>query len=309
MVQFIRLFVLFLLVSAPAMLPTGGAVLAAAAPEQLQARTEVAFPAFKIAGNLYFVGGKEHSNFLVTTPQGHILINTGYADTVAMIKDSVEQLGFNYRDIKIILINHAHTDHDGGSAAVKAQTGASYRVMEQDVSTVESGGKADFYYNTPGELYPPTKVDRVLHDGDEVRLGGTVLVAHLTPGHTRGCTTWTMTVQEGGKTYSVVLIGGPMVNGGYQLVGKPSYPQIVADYERTFRVMKSLPADIFVAPHARYWNMEVKYARLQQNPASNPFVDPAGYRAFVASTEAMFRDKLAQQRSSPQSSTRQDLRR
>lgn len=290
--------VLPLLASLPIWLAFTPAVLAQfptppGARVQPEPRTESPFPAFKIAGNLYFVGGKEHSNFLVTTPEGHILINTGYADTVSMIKDSVEQLGFKYSDIKIILINHAHTDHDGGSAAVRAQTGAQYMVMDTDVSTVESGGLLDFYYNYQGELYPPTKVDRVLHDGDKVTLGGTTLTAHLTPGHTRGCTTWTMKVREGGRTYNVVMIGSPMVNGGYTLVGaKPSYPGIVEDYERTFRVMKSLPADIFVAPHAAYWDQEAKYARLQQNPNVNPFVDPNGYKAFVARTEKMFRDRL-----------------
>lgn len=290
--------VLPLLASLPIWLAFTPAVLAQfptppGARVQPEPRTESPFPAFKIAGNLYFVGGKEHSNFLVTTPEGHILINTGYADTVSMIKDSVEQLGFKYSDIKIILINHAHTDHDGGSAAVRAQTGAQYMVMDTDVSTVESGGLLDFYYNYQGELYPPTKVDRVLHDGDKVTLGGTTLTAHLTPGHTRGCTTWTMKVREGGRTYNVVMIGSPMVNGGYTLVGaKPSYPGVVEDYERTFRVMKSLPADIFVAPHAAYWDQEAKYARLQQNPNVNPFVDPNGYKAFVARTEKMFRDRL-----------------
>jgi metallo-beta-lactamase class B len=267
-----------------------------------QNRTEVPFAPFKVAGNLYFVGGKEHAHFLVATSQGHILINTGYpsAGSVVQIRQSVEKLGFKYGDIKIILIGHAHVDHDGGSAQVKAETGATYMVMEQDVDVVESGGKTDFYYNTPGDAYPPTKVDRVLHDGDQVKLGDAVLVAHLTPGHTKGCTTYTMKVQEAGKTYNVVIVGSLSVNPTYRLLGKPSYPGIVADYERTFRVMKSLSADIWVAPHGDVFDMEAKYAKLQQKTTTNPFVDPDGYSRFIAKAERVFRDQLTKERAALQ---------
>src|SRR4051812_5854554 len=154
------------------------------------------FPAYRIAENLYYVGSKGLANYLITTPQGHILINSDLEANVPLIRTSVEKLGFKFTDIKILLISHAHWDHNAGSAAIKAQTGARYMVMDADVPVVESGGKTDFQYGrSPGSLYPPTKVDRVLHDGDEVKLGDAVLVAHLTPGHTKGCTTWTMKVQ------------------------------------------------------------------------------------------------------------------
>ncbi len=302
MIDELRSFWLSLLVSCTALLCSQGAASAEMSVSERQNRTEVPFAPFKVAGNLYFVGGKEHAHFLVTTSQGHILINTGYPTpaSVAQIRQSVEKLGFKYGDIKTILIGHAHVDHDGGSAQVKAETGAKYMVMEQDVDVVESGGKADFYYNDPGNAYPPTKVDRVLHDGDEVKLGDAVLVAHLTPGHTKGCTTYTMKVQDAGKTYNVVIVGSLSVNPTYHLLDKPSYPGIVEDFERAFRVMKYLPADIWVAPHGDVFDMEAKYAKLQQQGAGNPFIDPAGYIRFVARAERVFRDQLAKEQAALQ---------
>jgi metallo-beta-lactamase class B len=254
------------------------------------------FPPFKIAGNLYYVGSKGLANYLITTPQGHILINSDLEANVPMIRESVEKLGFKFTDIKILLISHAHWDHDAGSAAVKKATGAQYMVMDADVSVVESGGKTDFFYaNSANSLYPPTKVDRVLHDGEEVKLGDAVLVAHLTPGHTKGCTTWTMKVQEGGKTYDVVIVGSPNVNEGYRLVGKPSYPEIASDFEKTFKVLKSLPCDIFLGAHGAYYDLDAKYARLKAG-ALTPFIDPEGYKRYVADREQAFQKELARQR-------------
>jgi len=254
------------------------------------------FPPFRIAGNLYYVGSKGLANYLVTTPQGNILINSDLEANAPLIKASIEKLGFKFEDTKILLISHAHWDHDGGSAKIKEMTGATYMVMDADVLVVESGGKADFHYGTnSASLYRPTRVDRVLHDGDEVRLGGTVLVAHLTPGHTKGCTTWTMKVTEGGKTYDVVIVGGPGVNAGYKLVDNAAYPQIAEDYERTFRVLKSLPCDIFLGAHGGYYGLEEKYP-LMKTGSANPFVDPAGYRKFIAEKEQDFRTELARQK-------------
>jgi len=208
------------------------------------------FPAFRIAGNLYYVGSKGLASYLVATPQGHILINSDLEANVPMIRSSVESLGFKFTDIKILLISHAHWDHNAGSALIKELTGAKYMVMDADVQVIESGGKTDFQYgNDPTMLYKPTKVDHVLHDGDEVKLGGSVLTAHLTPGHTRGCTTWTMKIKDGAKTYDVVIVGSPNVNPGYKLVGNTVYPQITADFEKTFRVLKALPCDFFLGAH------------------------------------------------------------
>jgi len=215
---------------------------------------------------------------------------------VPMIEASIEKLGFKFKDTKILLISHAHWDHDAGSAKIKEMTGASYMVMGADVPVVESGGKMDFQYgNNPSFLYPPSKVDRVLHDGDEVRLGGAVLVAHLTPGHTKGCTTWTMSVTEGDKTYNVVIIGSPNVNPGYKLIHNDNYPQIAEDYERMWRVLKSLPCDIFLGAHGGYFGLEEKYPRLKDGGA-NPFIDPRGYKEYVAQKEQDFRTELEKQR-------------
>jgi metallo-beta-lactamase class B len=273
------------------------AALALAAPSSAQNTDGYTdpFPPFKIAGNLYYVGSKALANYLITTPQGHILINSDLEANVPLIKASVEKLGFKFEDIKILLISHAHFDHDAGSAALIRQTGAKYMVMEGDVPVVESGGKSDFQYGKDRTwLYPPVKVDRVLHDGDEVKLGDAVFVAHLTPGHTKGCTTWTMKVTEGGRTYNAVIVGSPNVNDGYKLVGNAAYPQIAKDYERMFQVLKGLPCDIFLGAHGGYFDLEGKYARMKPG-APSPFIDPDGYRTFVSSKEQEFRGILAKQ--------------
>ena len=254
------------------------------------------FPPFRIAGNLYYVGSKGLANYLITTTQGHILINSDLEANVPLIRASVEKLGFKFNDIKILLISHAHWDHNAASATIKKLTGASYMVMGADVPNVESGGKTDFQYgNNSSNLYPATKVDRVLHDGDQVKLGDALLVAHLTPGHTKGCTTWTMKVSDAGKTYDVVIVGSPNVNPGYKLVNNDAYPGIASDYDRMFAVLKSLPADIFLGAHGSYFDMEAKYARMKPG-APNPFVDPDGYKNFVTLKEREFRDELAKQK-------------
>ncbi len=253
------------------------------------------FPPFKIAGNLYYVGSKGLANYLITTPKGHILINSDMEENVPLIRASVEKLGFKFTDVKILLISHAHWDHDAASDTIKKLTGAKYMVMDADVSAVESGGKTDFQYgNDPETLYKPTKVDRVLYDRDEVRLGGSVLVAHLTPGHTKGCTTWTLKVAEGGKTYDVVIIGSPNVNPGYRLVKNVAYPRIAEDYETTFKLLKSLKCDIFLGAHGNYFGLENKYPRFKDEGLS-VFVDPAGYKKYVEDKEQEFKNELAKQ--------------
>lgn len=254
-------------------------------------------PAFRIAGNLYYVGTKDLASYLVTTSAGHILINSTLDANVPLINQSVEQLGFRFTDIKILLISHAHWDHAAGSAAIKRLTGATYMVMNGDVDVVESGGKTDFQYGKDSSTwYPATKVERVLYDGDEVRLGDAMLVAHLTPGHTKGCTTWTMRVRDGGKSYDVVIVGSPNVNPGYRLVNNPSYAQIVGNYDRTFGVLKSLPHDIFLGAHGGYFDLQRKYTLLKEG-APTPFVDPLGYERYVAEREAAFQKELEEQRS------------
>ncbi len=254
------------------------------------------FPAFRIAGNLYYVGSKGLANYLITTPKGHILINSDLEANVPLIRASVESLGFKFTDIKILLISHAHWDHDAGSALIKKLTGAKYMVMEADVAAVESGGKSDFHYsNDPTTLYAPAKVDRVLRDGDQVKLGDAVLTAHLTAGHTKGCTTWTMKVKDNEKTRDVVIVGSPNVNPGYKLVGNSLYPAIADDFERTFQVLKSLPCDYFLGAHGSYFDMETKYAQMKAGVAT-AFIDPDGYKNYVADRERAFRSELAKQK-------------
>jgi metallo-beta-lactamase class B len=272
-------------------LAAAGRVFAQANPEWTEP-----FPPFHIAGNLYYVGSKGLANYLITTPQGNILINSDLEANVPLIEASIEKLGFKFKDTKILLISHAHWDHDAGSAMIKEKTGATYMVMDADVPVVESGGKTDFAYgNSPDNLYRPAKVERVLHDGDEVRLAGTVLVAHLTPGHTKGCTTWTMPVTENGKTYNVVILGSPNVNPGYKLVDNTAYPQIAEDYERMWRVLKSLPCDIFLGAHGSYFGLEEKYPLIKAGGAI-PFIDPDGYKKYIAQKEQEFRTELARQK-------------
>jgi metallo-beta-lactamase class B len=253
------------------------------------------FPPHHVIGNIYYVGTKGLASYLITTPQGSILINSSLESSVPLIRASVEKLGFRFQDIKILLISHAHFDHCAGSFLVKELTGAKYMVMQQDVAEIESGGKDDFQYGkTPDTLFKPIKVDRVLHDGDQVKLGDAVLTARLTPGHTKGCTTWTMKARDGGKAYDVVIVGSPNVNAGYKLVNNALYPQIAEDYVRMFRVLKSLPCDVFLGAHGNYYGLAEKFTRMNKGGA-NPFIDPDGYKRYVDEREKTFRLELEKQ--------------
>jgi metallo-beta-lactamase class B len=246
-------------------------------------------------GNVYYVGSRGLASYLITTPAGHILINSNLKTSVPLISENIEKLGFHFTDVKILLISHAHFDHDGGSAEVKKLTGAKYMVMDGDVDVVESGGKSDFQYGDEVTLlYPQAKVDRVLHDGDEVKLGDTVLTAHKTAGHTRGCTTWSLKVREAGRTYDVVIVGSPNVNPGYKLVDNARYPEIADDYARGFLVLKSLPCDVFLGAHGGYYGMEAKYAKLSAG-GTNPYIDPEGYKNYAAEREQAFLSELQKQ--------------
>ena len=252
------------------------------------------FPAHKVAANLYYVGSEGLASYLVTTPQGHILINSSFERTVPLIRTAVESLGFKFSDVKILLTSHAHGDHAQGTALVKELTGAKIMVMQGDEGIVESGGQGDFVY--PNRDWKPCKVDRVLKDGDEVKLGGVTLTARLTAGHTRGCTTWTMKVREQGKDLLAVIVGSPNVNPGYQLVNNAKYPAIAEDYAKSFKVWKALEADIFLGAHGNYYGMLEKYEKLKKGGAGNPFIDPAGYRAYIADREQAYLATLAKQK-------------
>ena len=260
----------------------------ATAPEHPEWTTPIA--PFRIADNLYYVGSRDLASYLVVTPLGDILINSNLTSSPPLIRASIEQLGFHIQDVKILLISHAHFDHAAGSAEIVRLTAAKYMVMDGDVPVVESGGRDDFAY--PDDRYMPVRVDRVLRDGDEVHLGGTVLVAHKTPGHTRGCTTWTMRTMSGGKLRDVVIVGSWNVNSSYRLVARPghtaSYPGIADDYRRTFATLKGLPCDIFLGAHGSYFDMLAKLDRSKAGAGDSVWIDPQGYQAALAERKQAF---------------------
>jgi len=235
------------------------------------------FPPHKIVGNIYYVGTKTLSSFLIVTPAGNILIDSTYERNVRTIEKSVTDLGFKFSDVKILLGNHAHGDHQEGDALVKQMTGAQVMVMAEDVPALQA-------MKSGGKEHP---IDKVLRDKESVTLGGATLVAHLTPGHTRGCTTWTTTAQEGGRTYNVVF--SCSLRSPATLT-----PAIVAEMNRSFRLVRTLPCDVQVGDHPAQYNMYEKYARLQKG-GSNPFVDPAGCTLEADIQEAMFKAVLAEQ--------------
>ncbi len=253
---------------------------------------ETPFPPHKVAGNLYYVGSVEYASYLVTTPQGHILINPSFEESVPMIEAAVTKLGFQFTDVRIILTSHAHGDHIAGCALARKKTNAKVMIMSGDEDLVRSGGVGDFQY--PDSRFPACAVDRVLKDGEQVKLGTAVLTAVLTPGHTKGCTTWTLRVKEEGRELLAVIIGSPNVNPGYRLVENELYPGIADDYKKTFARLKALKADLFLGAHGAYYGLEEKYPRLGRGP--NPFLDPDGYRSYVESKEQEFLGKFAAQR-------------
>ena len=246
------------------------------------------FPSFKIAGNLYYVGTADLAVYLINTPEGNILINSDFEQDLPIIKKSIEQLGFNYRDTKIILISHAHSDHDAATDLVRKETGAKLMVMDADVPEEESTAKGR----------PGAHVDRVLHDLETVELGGSKLVAHLTPGHTKGCTTWTMQVRAGARTLNVVIVGGLNVNHGDILIGNESYPGIAEDFTHAFTVLKNLPCDVFLGAHGAYFDLKAKYAKMRADEG-NPFIDPAGYKAYITERDDAFRKEWERQKQNP----------
>lgn len=263
-----------------------------ALPLLAQSDWDELFPPHQVAGNLYYVGSRGLSTYLVTSSQGHILINSSFDRTVPIIRANVEKLGFQMKDVKIILSSHAHNDHVAGHALLREITGAKVYAMEGDAEVIRAGGKGQYKYT---DTWKPCPVDKVLKDGDEVVLGEARLRAHLTPGHTKGNTTWTMEVADKGRTLQAVIIGSPNVNPGFQLVNNKEYPEMAADYARTFRVLKALRCDLFLGAHPAYYGMEAKLKKRKPG-AGNPFIDPQGYREYVAEREQYYLYTLEQQR-------------
>ncbi|MFC6646075.1 subclass B3 metallo-beta-lactamase [Granulicella cerasi] len=259
---------------------------------------------FQIADNLYYVGSEDLAAFLVVTPKGNILINANLVSSPPQIRASVEKLGFRWADTKILLNGQAHFDHMAGAAQVLRETHAKNMVMDADVPVIEGGGKGDFLEPTGSvEYFPPAPVDRVLHDGDTVTLGGVTLTAHKTPGHTRGCTTWTFRVhlkgEPAGKLRNVVIVGGTSFWSDFHFTAKPgvaeSYPGIAKDFQHTFDVLHALPCDVFLGEHGRYFDLTAKFAKLKREPqlGEQVWIDPAGYKAFVDESEVTFHKALA----------------
>ena len=252
---------------------------------------------FRIIGNINYVGPSGVSSFLITTPDGHILIDSGFEETVPLIRDGVVKLGFHFEDIKLILSSHAHFDHVGGHARMKELTGASIVMSAADADLLAHGGKGDVLpLGDALASYPPARADRIVGDGEKVVLGGVTLTAHLTPGHTKGCTTWTMSVTEDGTTYNVVFYGSTTLLPGVRLVGNSTYPAIADDFAASFRALKALPCDVFLAPHGAMFGLEEKARRLKGGERPNPFIDPGGYRAFVERSERIFLDRWRRER-------------
>ena len=244
---------------------------------------ETPFPPHKIIGNVYYVGTRTLSSFLIVTPQGHILMDSTYERNVPAIRKSVEQLGFKFADIKILLGNHAHGDHQEGDAAVKQITGATVMAMAEDIPALKA--------MMPGGKQHP--IDKVLHDGDAISLGGTTLVAHLTAGHTRGATTYTAKIEEGGKTYDVVFFSSLRAGGVVT-------PAIAAEFDHAFSLVRSLPCDVPLGDHPAEYNMQAKYAKRAAN-VGNPFIDKAHCLDEADVQEAMYHAVVEEQKTAPQS--------
>src|SRR5688572_104312 len=270
--------------------------LCAAAGAQQNAEWRQPFPAFKLIGNVYWVGTYDLSTYLITTDAGHILINTGFEDTVPLIVQGVEQLGFKMADVEILLATHAHGDHVAGLAELKRLTGARMMMSEADSVLLEDGGISDFRFGdgrTPS--FEPVQVDRRLKDEDTIELGGVTLTAHHHPGHTKGATSFTLTVREAGRDYRVGIVNMAGINAGVTVSGMPKYPTIADDYARTFAAQKALPVEVFLASHAAQFRMHEKYKAGDAYDA-NRFVDPQGYLAAVERLEGLYREQLARER-------------
>ena len=248
---------------------------------------------FRIAGNVYYVGAADLSSYLITSPKGHILLDSGMLETVPQIKANIAKLGFKLEDVKALIISHAHYDHVAGIAELKRLTKAKLYVSEEDAGLLARGGKGDPNF---GDRFPfePATADRTFKDGWDLELGGTTMTAMVTPGHTKGCTTWTTTANEGGRKLNAIFVCS-VTAPGYTLIGNKEHPQIVSDYENTFRRLKTMKVDLFFSSHASAFKMAEKLESRKANPNVNPFIDPKGYLEMLERTEAQFRRQFAGQ--------------
>jgi metallo-beta-lactamase class B len=254
---------------------------------------------FRIIGPINYVGTEGLTVYLITTPAGHIMLGGTMPVGAPLVEASIRKLGYKPEDIRFLLISHAHIDHVGSVAHFKRLTRAELTVMDAEVELLKSGGKADYLFSTdPAFLFEGVTADRVLKDGDTIELGGVKLTARHTPGHTRGATTWVTTVKEGGRSYDVVFPDSTGVNPGTKLAHDPSYPQILSDYRRSFRILESLHPDIFLSGHAEFFDMTGKRARAAQEGVK-AWVDPQGYRRKLAADKKRFEAALASESKTP----------
>lgn len=254
------------------------------------------FPPFRLIGNVYWVGSWDLSTYLITSPQGHILVNTGVGDTAKQIKARVEQLGFKMSDVKVITATHGHIDHAAGLGELKQMTGGQLWINERDKELIESGGKTDFIFgNRPSMNFAPAKVDRTFKDGSRITVGNVTLTAHLHAGHTKGATSFTFDVPENGRTYHVIIANMGSINPGVKVSGMTNYPSITKDYANTFMAQKELKVDVFLASHASQFKLHEKY---KPGDAYDPdrFVDPDLYLSSVRQLEKTYLDQLARER-------------
>ena len=274
--------------------------------EQLEQWNQPVAP-FRIIGNVYYVGASDVTSYLIHTPAGDIVLDGGLVQTAPQIEANIKTLGFKLDDMKILLNSHAHFDHAGGLAELKKSSGASLVTMEADAKQLERGGHGDFFFGD-ADLFPAVTPNRLIHDGDTVSLGGTTLTAHLTAGHTRGCTTWTMTAEEAGKDYNVVFFCSASVLDGYVLVARPghpaSYPGIAEDYEKSFRIWKSLPCDVFLGAHGQFFDLTEKYKALKNGAQKNPFMIRRGIRPTSRKKRRTSRKSWSAKKTSPRTRTK-----
>lgn len=247
----------------------------------------------RIVGNLYYVGANEITSYLITTPQGHFLIDGGFVETAPLIQLNIEQLGFKLSDVKILLNSHAHYDHAGGLAELKKVTRAKFFASEGDADLLRRGGHGDFRFGDTIP-FPPVEPDGIIRDEEPLKLGDQIVTAHLTPGHTRGNTSWTTKIRDGDKSYDVVFVGSQSALD-YKFVGAESYPGIRADFEKSFAALNRLPCDVFLASHGNFFNLMEKHERVLHGD-SRAFVDPDGYKTYLRESEKEFKEKVDKQK-------------
>ena len=246
---------------------------------------------FQIAGNLYYVGTYDLACYLIVTPKGNMLINTGLAGSLSMIKANIEALGFKFADIKILLTTQAHYDHMGAMAAIKKLTGAKMMVDEGDSGVVADGGRSDYALGGKSSTYAPVKVDHLLHNGDTIKLGGMQLVMLHHPGHTKGSCSFLFDVKDKKRTYRVLIANMPTIVTDKSFSDIPAYPGIERDYAYTLNAMKKLSFDIWLASHASQFDLHSKHKPGDgYNPAA--FIDKKGYDAELNDLQDQFFKKV-----------------